>query len=158
MLFCYHDLTLSCFPSSGYKEFDPYLTALESKGKRHRYNPIIVRHEPTLDIKIHIFLQCSIQPAPPYSPTDSQPADTLIPLKLSCTDMMKVATRRYAKKQVHWIRNKLLPAVQASEEEVTERQGTNVRMYLLDATCILFYFILFYRTVERNWEVVRTEA
>ncbi|RUS17983.1 IPP transferase-domain-containing protein [Endogone sp. FLAS-F59071] len=81
----------------GYKEFDPYLTALES--------------------------------------TDPQPADTLIPLKLSCTDIMKAATRRYAKKQVSWIRKKLLPATQASEE-VTEGQGTNVRMYLLDATSL----------------------
>lgn len=38
---------------------------------------------------------------------------------------MKSATRRYAKRQVQWIRNKLLPTIWKSEK---------VHIYLLDAT------------------------
>lgn len=42
---------------------------------------------------------------------------------------MKLSTRQYAKKQISWMRNKLLPAVlQANAEELT------TPLYLLDAT------------------------
>jgi tRNA A37 N6-isopentenylltransferase MiaA len=44
-------------------------------------------------------------------------------------DLMKLSTRQYAKKQISWMRNKLLPAVlQANAEELT------TPLYLLDAT------------------------
>lgn len=44
-------------------------------------------------------------------------------------DLMKLSTRQYAKKQISWMRNKLLPAVlQANAKEFT------TPLYLLDAT------------------------
>ncbi|KAI8138292.1 IPP transferase-domain-containing protein [Fennellomyces sp. T-0311] len=46
-------------------------------------------------------------------------------IKQECTERMKSATRRYAKRQVQWIRNKLLPMVNKSDD---------VDIYLLDAT------------------------
>ncbi|KAI0362767.1 tRNA isopentenyltransferase [Trametes cingulata] len=50
-------------------------------------------------------------------------------------EQMKLATRRYAKRQVTWIRNKLLPAINAANEE-SEAEGSvpPVPTYLLDAT------------------------
>jgi tRNA dimethylallyltransferase len=42
---------------------------------------------------------------------------------------MKLSTRQYAKRQISWIRNKLLPAINA-----TNAEGTTVPTYLLDAT------------------------
>lgn len=60
---------------------------------------------------------------------------------------MKLATRKYAKRQVSWIRNKLLPAVFAAggstaasvevdEGEVRggEEREVKMRAYVLDAT------------------------
>lgn len=46
-------------------------------------------------------------------------------IRNECTERMKSATRRYAKRQVQWIRNKLLPIVAKSKD---------VDIYLLDAT------------------------
>ncbi|KAF9934753.1 hypothetical protein BGZ75_005995 [Mortierella antarctica] len=76
----------------GYKEFDPYFTALEEAIK------------------------------------NDQPTDTaeLEALKTECTETMKTRTRQYAKRQVLWIRNKLLPLCR--EEEV--------KIFLLDATSL----------------------
>ncbi|CAO3636519.1 unnamed protein product [Cunninghamella echinulata] len=71
----------------GYKEFDPYFTAIE---------------------------------------TNSANDDELRRIREECTDKMKAATRRYAKRQVQWIRNKLLPTVWKS-------QKNDVMVYLLDA-------------------------
>jgi tRNA dimethylallyltransferase len=42
---------------------------------------------------------------------------------------MKTSTRQYSRKQISWIRNKLLPAIHA-----TNAQETTVPIYLLDAT------------------------
>ena len=44
---------------------------------------------------------------------------------------MKIANRQYAKRQTSWIRNKLLPAVQASK---AVEEGKSAEVYLLDAT------------------------
>ncbi|KAJ6513798.1 tRNA isopentenyltransferase [Mycena vitilis] len=44
-------------------------------------------------------------------------------------EAMKLSTRQYAKRQISWIRNKLLPAIRA-----TNVQEQNVPTYLLDAT------------------------
>ncbi|TBU66178.1 tRNA isopentenyltransferase [Dichomitus squalens] len=50
-------------------------------------------------------------------------------------EQMKLGTRRYAKRQVAWIRNKLLPAVNAANAESQAECGQSiVPMYLLDAT------------------------
>ncbi|KAG2218220.1 hypothetical protein INT45_000762 [Circinella minor] len=70
----------------GYKEFDPYFTALEA---------------------------------------NDQSEQDLEKIKKECTERMKSATRRYAKRQVQWIRNKLIPTVNKSKD---------VNIYLLDAT------------------------
>ena len=48
---------------------------------------------------------------------------------------MKVVTRRYAKRQVQWLRNKLLPAVNAANAiSQTESKMDITPTYLLDAT------------------------
>ncbi|KAH6918809.1 tRNA isopentenyltransferase [Coprinopsis sp. MPI-PUGE-AT-0042] len=47
----------------------------------------------------------------------------------SAVDRMKLSTRQYAKKQISWIRNKLLPATQQANAEKEQ-----VSFYLLDAT------------------------
>ncbi|KAH9857784.1 tRNA isopentenyltransferase [Lenzites betulinus] len=50
-------------------------------------------------------------------------------------EQMKLGTRRYAKRQVTWIRNKLLPAVNAANAESQTENGVPiVPTYLLDAT------------------------
>ncbi|KAG6849414.1 hypothetical protein H0H93_008660 [Arthromyces matolae] len=55
-----------------------------------------------------------------------EPSETLL---AAAIEHMKLATRQYAKRQVTWIRNKLLPAVYAANTE-----ETTVPIYLLDAT------------------------
>ncbi|KAF9199014.1 hypothetical protein BGZ49_010923 [Haplosporangium sp. Z 27] len=76
----------------GYKEFDPYFTAIEDAIKNNQ-------------------------------PTDSEELEKL---KVECTETMKVRTRQYAKRQVLWIRNKLLPLCREKE----------VKIFLLDATAL----------------------
>ncbi|KAI0747813.1 IPP transferase-domain-containing protein [Daedaleopsis nitida] len=50
-------------------------------------------------------------------------------------EQMKLGTRRYAKRQVAWIRNKLLPAVNAANAAAQAQAGPAiVPTYLLDAT------------------------
>ena len=50
-------------------------------------------------------------------------------------EQMKLGTRRYAKRQVTWIRNKLLPAVNAANAASQAETGSPVvPTYLLDAT------------------------
>ncbi|KAG0030514.1 hypothetical protein BGZ81_002576 [Podila clonocystis] len=76
----------------GYKEFDPYFTALEK------------------------------------AVASDEPIDTaeLEALKIECTETMKTKTRQYAKRQVLWIRNKLLPLCKEKD----------VKIFLLDATSL----------------------
>ncbi|KAI8067747.1 tRNA isopentenyltransferase [Gongronella butleri] len=75
----------------GYKEFDPYFTALEQQ------------------------------------PNDNTlPVDNLQQIQQECTERMMAATRRYAKRQVQWIRNKLLPTILNTKHD-------DVKIYLLDA-------------------------
>ncbi|KAF9999668.1 hypothetical protein BGZ80_011091 [Entomortierella chlamydospora] len=76
----------------GYKEFDPYFTALEDAIKNDQ-------------------------------PTDSKGLEAL---KAECTETMKIKTRQYAKRQVLWIRNKLLPLCREKD----------VKVFLLDATSL----------------------
>ncbi|KAI9488698.1 IPP transferase-domain-containing protein [Zychaea mexicana] len=70
----------------GYKEFDPYFSAIEANDKSDQ---------------------------------------DLDKIRIECTERMKSATRRYAKRQVQWIRNKLLSIVNKSKD---------VDIFLLDAT------------------------
>jgi len=44
----------------------------------------------------------------------------------------KFNTRKYAQRQIKWIRNKLLPAVQEANSQSSRSRGTHA--YLLDAT------------------------
>ncbi|KAG0036835.1 hypothetical protein BGZ82_003669 [Podila clonocystis] len=76
----------------GYKEFDPYFTALEKA---------VASNEPTDTIELEA-------------------------LKIECTEIMKTKTRQYAKRQVLWIRNKLLPLCKEKD----------VKVFLLDATSL----------------------
>jgi tRNA dimethylallyltransferase len=47
---------------------------------------------------------------------------------------MKLSTRRYAKRQVAWIRNKLLPAFRYLNELTGPSRHTGSHIYVLDAT------------------------
>lgn len=47
---------------------------------------------------------------------------------------MKLSTRQYAKKQVKWIRNRLIPAINAANELGPQVGGYPSRIFLLDAT------------------------
>jgi hypothetical protein len=49
---------------------------------------------------------------------------------------MKISTRQYAKRQISWIRNKLLPAI----SEANEKDKDIIPFYLLDTSgkCRLF--------------------
>src|ERR1700722_10719137 len=51
---------------------------------------------------------------------------------------MKLSTRRYAKRQISWIRNKLLPAINAANS--LSNGGPLVPMFLLDATGLYFSY------------------
>ncbi|OSD02771.1 tRNA isopentenyltransferase [Trametes coccinea BRFM310] len=63
------------------------------------------------------------------SPTPSESAFQ------EAVEQMKLGTRRYAKRQVAWIRNKLLPAVNAANAVFQSESGApSVPTYLLDAT------------------------
>jgi tRNA dimethylallyltransferase len=54
---------------------------------------------------------------------------------------MKQSTRQYAKRQVSWIRNKLLPAVYAANASSGEEIEPVTPAYLLDATGQLMAFV-----------------
>ena len=48
-------------------------------------------------------------------------------------ESMKQGTRKYAKRQVTWLRNKLLPAIQSAKMH-SENKISVASMYILDAT------------------------
>jgi tRNA dimethylallyltransferase len=51
-------------------------------------------------------------------------------------ESLKIANHQYSKRQISWIRNKLLPAVRAAK---TTEGATGVEFYLLDATGLHFH-------------------
>lgn len=57
---------------------------------------------------------------------EGQDMTQLEKIKNECTERMKAATRRYAKSQIKWIRNKLLPTALNSK-------NNEVIIYCLDA-------------------------
>ena len=59
----------------------------------------------------------------------ADPTPSNHPLFEAAVERMKLSTRQYAKKQISWIRNKLLPAVRQANAEKEA-----VSFYLLDAT------------------------
>ncbi|KAI0710400.1 tRNA isopentenyltransferase [Cerioporus squamosus] len=62
----------------------------------------------------------------------TEPSD---PAFRAAVEQMKLGTRRYAKRQVSWLRNKLLPAVNAANAAARVENGVPViPAYLLDAT------------------------
>jgi tRNA dimethylallyltransferase len=72
----------------------------------------------------------------PYLDTEDagSPNDQLFADAVAAT---KTSTRQYAKRQVSWLRNKLLPAVRAANSQAQLEPGDNtqpVPTYLLDAT------------------------
>lgn len=85
------DLSRGIWQSIGFKEFQPYLQAVEQGA----------------DVK------------------------ELEKLKLECLDVMKTATRRYAKYQTKWISKQMLPLL--------EEEGDQDRLYVLDSTDVVRY-------------------
>ncbi|KAF9239613.1 tRNA isopentenyltransferase [Melanogaster broomeanus] len=53
----------------------------------------------------------------------------------NAVEEMKHSTRRYAKRQIAWLRNKLLPAIHSANASV-DREAPAASMYLLDATVL----------------------
>ena len=76
---------------------------------------------------------------------------------------MKISTRQYAKRQISWIRNKLIPAV-----NVANAKENLVPLYLMDATgsqhrsyyaCLSFFFWVFPSVLGEDWlQNVQTPA
>ncbi|KAK9719104.1 tRNA dimethylallyltransferase, mitochondrial [Basidiobolus ranarum] len=54
-------------------------------------------------------------------------SENLDKLKVEAVEAMKLNTRKYAKRQIHWIQNKLIPVYEKSMND-------KVKLYLLDAT------------------------
>lgn len=86
------DFSRGIWQSIGFKEFRPYLQALEN-----------------------------------HSVTNTE----LEQLKMDCLEIMKRATRRYAKYQVKWIPKQMMPLL--------EEQGNIKRLYVLDSTDVSQY-------------------
>lgn len=106
------DTTQGIFQAIGYKEFKPFLDALDERERNgeEQLAPLV-----TDDGGIAI---------------DSLPAD-LRPPFVRGLEAMKTATRHYARKQVGWMRNKLLPEIAARR---ARGRGDGVQIVLLDAT------------------------
>lgn len=85
------DLSRGIWQSIGFKEFQPYLQAVEQGAD----------------------------------------AKELERLKLECLEIMKTATRRYAKYQTKWISKQMLPLL--------EEEGDQDRLYVLDSTNVARY-------------------
>lgn len=85
------DLSRGIWQSIGFKEFQPYLQAVERGAE----------------------------------------AKELEKLKLECLEIMKTATRRYAKYQTKWISKQMLPLL--------EEEGDQDRLYVLDSTDVARY-------------------
>ncbi|KAI9056678.1 tRNA isopentenyltransferase [Trametes sanguinea] len=87
--------------------------------------------EPHMDYTLGIYQAIGYKEFHDYlsSPTPSESAFR------DAVEQMKLATRRYAKRQVAWIRNKLLPAVNAANaKNQADGVAPSVPTYLLDAT------------------------
>lgn len=78
-----------------------------------------------------------------------QPSEKLFD---EAVDQMKSSTRRYAKRQVSWLRNKLLPAVYGANTEADTKPPTPT--YLLDATGKLIFNACFQSCNESRQSLV----
>ncbi|UZJ54744.1 hypothetical protein CBS101457_004064 [Exobasidium rhododendri] len=98
------DYTRGIFQAIGYKEFDSYLEHLES-----RRGGIGVANAAT----------SLLRPSP-----DDKVGNSLF---TQAVEDMKISTRQFAKRQVGWVRNMLLP-------ELNKRHNRHVHFYSLDTT------------------------
>ncbi|CAG8461452.1 4300_t:CDS:10 [Diversispora eburnea] len=96
------EFTRGIWQSIGYKEFEPYLIALKETEKKDDNKNI------DNDIK------------------------DLNSLKKQCTENMKIATRRYSRYQIKWIRNRFLLKCYQSNN----MNNGDIRIYLLNATSL----------------------
>lgn len=70
-------------------------------------------------------------------------------------ERMKLSTRQYAKRQISWIRNKLLPAIRIANSQTPNC----VPMYLLDATSKFLYLLNFqHHHLCRTWRTLVFEC
>lgn len=105
---CETDYTRGIFQAIGYKEFDSYLEHYEQS--RESYDKQQQQQFET---------EHSLRP----SPND----EVGVKLFNQAIEEMKTSTRQFAKRQVGWVRNMLLP-------ELARRRNENVHFYKLDAT------------------------
>lgn len=115
----------------GFKEFIPYL---EKYDKRH-------------DILINNFVESSTCDREDDAQTTSSPTEEPESYKslLACLDQLKLATRRYSKKQLKWIRNRLLasdsrelPLVYPLDTSDVQQWSENVYLPAIDTVdCFL---------------------
>lgn len=86
-----------------------------------------------VDLSRGIWQSIGFKEFQPYLQAAEQGADVkeLEKLKLECLEVMKTATRRYAKYQTKWISKQMLPLL--------EQQGDQDRLYVLDSTDVTRY-------------------
>jgi tRNA A37 N6-isopentenylltransferase MiaA len=101
------DYTRGIFQAIGYKEFDTYLQHYE-------------------ELKRQGQLQTAVDP----SSLRPHPGDAIgVRLFDQAIEDMKVATRQFAKSQVRWVRNKLLPEVRLQQQ-----RNSQVYFYSVDSS------------------------
>ncbi|GAA5851464.1 hypothetical protein JCM9279_001075 [Rhodotorula babjevae] len=106
------DYSKGIYQAIGYKEFAPYLSLAHSSPSS------------------------ASSSAPPDADADADAAPALRALFDDAVRTMKTSTRQYAKRQVKWIRGKLLPAVrdEAARARAQGEEDEDVVVVLLDAT------------------------
>ncbi|KAI0332085.1 tRNA isopentenyltransferase [Cubamyces sp. BRFM 1775] len=108
------------------------LRAIASKGTSSEASDIITPNaEQRIDYTLGIYQAIGYKEFHDYLSSLS-PSDAAF---REAVEQMKLGTRRYAKRQVAWIRNKLLPVVNAANAATQAETGSPaVPTYLLDAT------------------------
>ncbi|KAK4702741.1 tRNA dimethylallyltransferase, partial [Phenoliferia sp. Uapishka_3] len=96
------DYSRGVYQAIGFKEFEPFLSARTQR-------------------------QAPPPPSSSSATSDAKSAPASDPFFKDGLERMKVSTRQYAKKQIKWVKQNLIPAARASADE-------DVFVYLLDAT------------------------
>ncbi|EIN07657.1 tRNA isopentenyltransferase [Punctularia strigosozonata HHB-11173 SS5] len=114
------DYTLGIYQSIGFREFDAYLSSIASTTTTSSSSQEQAQEETEMEER------------------EREHARERERAFAQATDAMKISTRQYAKRQVSWIRNKLLPAIAASNAAAAAaaegEEAPRTRAYLLDAT------------------------
>ena len=110
------DMTRGIWVSIGYKEFQQYSLALEER----------IRPQPIQAREVEAEASDTVEPPDPTrsQKDEEKQAKHLDKLQNDAVERTQIATRRYAKSQTRWIRNKLVSALNAA--------GASRSLFLLD--------------------------